>query len=172
MNKIFSTTLTLATTIALTTITNLPSEAEIINYDITVEIDSGALAGNIYFGSFSFDDDLLTGIDSELVDLEDFSFNFAGTEYTLTDDPNAGGEFLDGELLGLDFNAAEIFSFVPGFFSIDESFFAYDNPQPAGFGSVTYTLQNAESVPESSALLGLFTLVALGFAYQTKLNNQ
>ena len=58
------------------------------------------------------------------------------------------------------------FSFVPGFFALDEAFFTYDLVQGVGTGDIAYSLrpsQPPQSTPEPNSimsLLGLGTLVA------------
>ena len=42
-----------------------PSLAKPITYDFTVEVSQGSLAGNTYTGSFSYDDEQLTGVGKE-----------------------------------------------------------------------------------------------------------
>lgn len=143
--------------------------AATINYDITVNNLDGSLAGNDFTGNFSFDDATLLGSGSEFLPVSDLSFEFQGTTFTEDDDNSASAEveFFDGELLGLSYSVDADFSFVPGFFDLSESFFAYDlGGGDNGTGDVIYTLDtddpNPGVVPEPSIVIGLLTTVALG----------
>lgn len=143
--------------------------AATINYDITVNNLDGSLVGNEFTGTFSFDDTAFSGSGSELLPVSDLSFEFQGTTFTEDDDIsfNPEVEFFDGELLGLGYSTNVEFSFVPGFFSLSESFFSYDfGDGDAGAGDIIYTLDtddpNPGVVPEPSIVIGLLTTVALG----------
>ena len=135
-----------------------PAAAETIDFEFTVDIGSGALLGDTFAGSFSYDGTEVVGVDEEFVGLLSFDFDFQGTGFGL-DDAIAEAVFFDGEFLGLSyivgFPAAVSFSFVPGFFSVDEAFFAYENPLGDGDGSIVYA-----RVPEPSTLL----LLVIGLA--------
>ena len=144
-----------------------PTQAATITYDLQVSIDSGPLLNETYFGSFSFDDLTLTGVGDEFLPVTNLEFNFLGTDYTEADDAfGAEVEFFDGDFLGLSFSTDATFSFVPGFFALDEAFFTYDLVQGVGTGDIAYSLrpsQPPQSTPEPNSimsLLGLGTLVA------------
>lgn len=151
-------------------------EAATITYDITVDNFDGSLSGETFTGSFSFDDSSLTGTGSEFVSVFDLSFDFLGVTYTEADDislSGAGAEFDNGNFLGLSYSTNVEFSFVPGFFSVDESFFAYDFGQgDNGSGEVTYTLNNSTPVPEPATILGLFLGTLLPVSVSSLLKNK
>ncbi len=51
---------------------DVPSSlAKPIAYDFTVEVSQGSLAGNTYTGSFSYDDEQLTGVGQEEIRVTD-----------------------------------------------------------------------------------------------------
>lgn len=140
------------------------ARAATVSYDLEVFIDSGPLASEIFSGSFSFDDVSLTGSGSESASVSDLEFQFLETFYTEADDPNAEVEFVDEEFLGLSFSPNASLSFIPGFFTVNEAFFAYDTAQGAGAGDITYSLQQEPSppqptsVPEPHSVAGIFAL--------------
>ena len=135
-----------------------PAAADVIDFEFTVDITSGALLGDVFAGNFTYDETEVVGVDEEFVGLLSFEFDFLGTNYGLGD-AIAEAAFFNGEFLGLsyivDFPAPVSFSFVPGFFSVDEAFFAYEDPIGDGEGSIAYT-----QVPEPSTLL----LLVIGLA--------
>lgn len=138
-----------------------PAQAAKITYDFSVSIDSGTLLNETYSGSFSFDDITLTGVGDEFLPVSDLKFNFLDTDYIATDDSEV--VFLDGNFLGLSFSTDAYFSFVPGFFSLNESFFAYDlGSQEVGIGDINYTVRSSNPVPEPATIIGFVTTVILG----------
>jgi hypothetical protein len=147
-----------------------PSQAAIRDYTFDVFIDSGPLANNSYTGSLSFDD-----ADSPAF-LSDFQFNFEGQEYNELDDPLAVA-VLDGlDFLGVSYNVESppLFSFVPGFFDVNDSLFAYDlqpsAPDQGGFGTVAYTRipSGSTAVPGPLPVMG----AAAFFGYSRKLRQR
>lgn len=150
--------------------------AATINYDITVNNLDGSLTDNEFTGAFSFDNAALSGSGSEFLPVSDLSFEFQGTTFTEEDDVSSSAEveFFDGELLGLSYSTDVEFSFIPGFFSLSESFFAYDfGGGDVGTGDVIYTLDtttnpNPGVVPEPSTTVGLLTIVVLGISRTIK----
>ena len=149
-------------TLVVSVLASAPAQAGVIGFEFRVDIDSGALAGETFTGSFSYDEAEVTGIADEFVDLSSFDFNFQGLSFGLND-AVAEAAFFDGDFLGLsysiDFPAPVSFSFTPGFFEIGEAFFAYENPNGDGTGSLAFTPARA-SVPEPSTLL----LLVIGLA--------
>ncbi|MEM1143892.1 MAG: PEP-CTERM sorting domain-containing protein [Pseudomonadota bacterium] len=125
-----------------------------INFD--VDITSGPLVDETFDGHFSYDATDVVGVDEEFIDLLYLSFTFQGIDFDLAD---AVGEavFFDGEFLGLsyavDFPSPVIFSFTPGFFSVGEAFFSYEDVAGDGFGDVSFTAK----VPEPGSLLLLLS---------------
>ena len=142
------------------------SEAAVINYDFNVTIDSGLLVGDIYNGSFSYEDATLTNLGNESIELSSMTFSFLSSYYDLT---NAGfgatADFLDGHFLGVNYSVNgsndPFFYFVPAsgtFLPSDVPYFAYQTVTgDSGFGSINLT-----SVPLPGAVwlfgssLGLF----------------
>lgn len=132
-----------------------------MTYDFEVSIDFGSLVGETYSGFFEFDDSGLRGIGEEFLSVSNTSFDFDGLNYSETDGfPEV--LFFDGDLLGLSFSTAG-FSFIPGFFDLNEAFFAYDIPgQGNGTGDVTYTLRPDTPVASTPEPTAVFSLLALG----------
>jgi hypothetical protein len=134
--------------------TSLKADAALINYNLIVNIDFGPLTGNVYTGSFTYDNDGLTGTGNESVFLTDFNFNFDGNPYTFADDPGATVSFFDGTFLGLDYAVVSPPSptFISGSLDVSDALFTYDlgAPGTAGTGEITYQL-----VPEPSGWLAL-----------------
>ena len=128
-----------------------PAAADVIDFEFTVDITSGGLVGDTFAGNFSYDGTEVAGVDEEFVDLLSFEFSFQGISFGL-DDAIAEAAFFNGEFLGLsyivDFPAPVSFSFVPGFFGVDEAFFAYESTFGDGEGSIAYV-----QVPEPSTLV-------------------
>ncbi|ELR97355.1 PEP-CTERM sorting domain-containing protein [Gloeocapsa sp. PCC 73106] len=144
----------------------IPAHAAIVAYNFTVTPDSGPLAGNTYFGSFSFSDETLTGVGEEFLPesaITAINFNFVGENYTLADALSAGVQFQEGEFLGLEYVTDAVFAFAPGLTELESASFSYDLPSGAGFGDVSYTL-----VPEPSVLLGSIVLGVTGLAKRLK----
>lgn len=159
-----------AVAISLTTININQVNAATITYDITVNNLDGSLSGESFTGNFSFDDANLIGSGSEFLTVFDLSFDFLGTTYTENDSNyvlGAEAEFFDREFLGLSYSTDVEFSFVPGFLSLNDSFFAYDfGSGDNGTGDIVYTLQTSNpepnSIPEPVTIIGLLTTFALG----------
>lgn len=153
---------------SLTTIAIEQVNAATLTYDLEVNNLDGSLSGDSFTGSFSFDDDSLEGSGDEFVSVDNLSFDFLGTTYTENDDNSAFGaeaSFFDGEFLGLSYSTDVEFSFVPGFFSLSDSFFAYDlDSGNNGTGDITYTLRPSNPVPEPATIIGLLSTVVLGIS--------
>ncbi|MEA5511547.1 PEP-CTERM sorting domain-containing protein [Crocosphaera sp. UHCC 0190] len=137
-------------------------QAATVSYIFTGTLDSGSLNGETYSGSLSFDDLSL--------DVIDFNFSFLGSTFTIADaDTTPRVLFDNGQFLGLDYvvsNFNPSFSFIPGFFSIDEAYFAYDSGNSgAGFGSINYY-----AVPEPLTILGSLTALGFGAFFKRKLS--
>jgi hypothetical protein len=133
-----------------------PSEAAIINHDFNVTIDSGLLTGEVYNGSFAYDDATLTNLGLESIGLSSITFSFSSAYYDLSDAGfGATADFLDGLFLGINYSVngsnAPFFYFVPAlgtFLPYDVPYFAYQTvPGGSGFGSFNLT-----SVPLPGAL--------------------
>ncbi|MEO1400138.1 MAG: hypothetical protein AAFV72_02675 [Cyanobacteria bacterium J06635_1] len=165
-------------TLGVAIVGNVPAQA--IDFDFTVTAEDGSLAGEDFFGSFSFDDSGLTGIGTETFGIDDdleIEFTFDGVDFTAESDiffPDFPiVEFTDGVIAGLNFAGGSVF---PGLFTPDFTisnaddqlaggdFFTYDTfAAGSGTGTVTYTeFTEATDVPEPSfvfALLGLGLLL-------------
>jgi hypothetical protein len=171
MKKIALPVLTVATiTLGIASIQIEPAQGATISYDMTVNNLDGSLAENDFTGSFSFDDASLMGVGSEFLSVNDLSFDFLGTTYTENDDNSSFGveaEFLDGDFLGLSYSTDVQFSFLPGFFSLSDSYFAYDlGDEDNGTGDVIYTKRpnnpDPSPVPEPTTMIGLLATSILG----------
>lgn len=136
-------------------------------YDFDLAIESGPLLEQTFDGFFSYKDSNVTGIGEEFVELENFEFEFLGTKYTSETHDNLFAEVVlfDGEFLGLSL-LNDTFSFNPGFFELEESFFSYDIGDLKGIGEFNYTLRppgligggdddKHESTPEPNTIIGL-----------------
>jgi hypothetical protein len=141
------------------TLAGTPAFSDTVSFEFIVDIVSGELVGDTFTGRFSYDGDAVTGVEDEFVALSSLRFDFQGQAYGL-DDGTAEAAFFDGDFLGLsysvDFPARDAFSFLPGFFDLDEAFFAYEAPGGDGIGAIAYTV-----VPLPGALL-LFASGVLG----------
>ncbi len=149
----------------LTTIDINQIHAATITYDMEVNNLVGSLSADSFSGSFSFDDDSLLGSGDEFLSVNDLSFDFLGTTYTESDDNfDAEATFLDGEFLGLSYSTDVEFAFIPGFFSLSDSYFTYDlGSGDIGTGDIAYTIStsNPNPVPEPATIIGLLTTVML-----------
>lgn len=165
MNNKLSQVLITATTLAMGTFTIQTAQAAILNFDVNVNIDSGPLNGESYSGSFRYDNSSLTGVGDESVALSSIDFNFFGVDYDENNGTTPDAIFLDNDFLGLSWSADSVeFSFVPGFTSIDQAFFAYDilGGAGAGAGDITFTQDlDLQDVPESNSVIGLLLLGGL-----------
>ncbi len=156
---------TASTVVGMAVINSNPVHAASISYDVEVIIDSGSLTGETYTGFFTFDDSRLTGIGEEFLSVSQISFDFNGVNYTETDD-FFGPEvlFFDGDFLGLSFSTDAEFSFIPGFFDLEESFFSYNiSGEVDGAGDINYNL-----VPEPLTILGTMTALSFGGFFKRK----
>lgn len=145
-----------STVLAALLLAALPAaQAATLSWNVSGMLDSGVLAGQTFYGNFSFDDTGLTGSGEEWLPVGTLSLNFAGTSYTLADaDALTEVAFLDGGFLGLSFVASgkePLIAFIPGFGSLGEAFVAYDSALGlSGAGDAIYA---AVPEPASSALL-------------------
>lgn len=146
--------------------------AATVQYHITVNNLDGSLTGNEFTGEFSFDDAKLSGSGSEFLPVSDLSFVFQGTTFTEDDDlsGNPEVEFFDGDFLGLSYSVDADFSFIPGFFDLSDSFFAYDlGSGDVGTGDTIYRLDPSdpnpnpptETVPEPNTIIAILSTAIL-----------
>ncbi|MGD1900947.1 MAG: hypothetical protein ACFB9N_01755 [Geitlerinemataceae cyanobacterium] len=150
------------TTGAIAAIAAAPATAATVTYDFDVAIDSGELDGQAFSGSFSFDDEVLTGTDEEFIAVDALSFDFLSLEYTEADGfPEV--VFFDGDFLGLEFSADD-FAFTAGFFDLSEAFFSYDGEVASGTGDVVFALREDEEPTSTPEPAGLLAIGAAGIA--------
>ena len=105
------TSITVWATVASAMMLNiLPSQALPVAYDFTVVVKEGSLAGKTFEGSFSYDDEVITGKGTEEITVADglkTNINFFGENYTEKEDQNYPQFpkliFQDGEIYLLDF---------------------------------------------------------------------
>jgi hypothetical protein len=140
------------------------ANAAIINYNFTVNIESGSLIGNNYTGGFSYDDSEtpVDFFDINTRSLVSFFFSFNGSDFTELDDLFATVDFdpFDNTFLGLSYQGDD-FTFASGVFGVDEAVFTYTGTGfNDGTGSITFTQVSDDlvSTPETSVLLGLLTV--------------
>jgi len=145
-----------------------PAQASVVAYTFDILIDSGPLQPNSYSGSFAYD--------TNTFNLTSFSFNFQGTQYDASDDPDATVFIDNGVFLGLDYNidTQPAFSFVPGFFAVDEAFFSYDLVPGTGQGGGGSLMFTRVVKPETSAVPGPLPLLgaAACFGYSRRLRQR
>lgn len=157
MNKFTLQALALAAGLALAPV----AQAALVNGSFDVTIDSaGALAGQTFSGSFSFDDAaFMPGFGGdEFAPLLSFAFEFAGMQFELADLVYGDVVRSAGAFSGLDAVGAS-FSFIPATGPFAASF-AFDLAGVgAGNGNLSFVLQPAV-VPEPASL----ALVGLGLA--------
>ncbi len=162
-------------------------EAATITYDFSVGVTTGALAGNSYDGSFSYDDSTLIGIGGETVGVEEklsINFEFLGKTYTETDDNNFAFnfpqvEFKDGSLVGLQYLVTDVLNGSISSFAIfgdnpdglgggDKFSYVNENSVEVSEGSVIYSLKSpSTSVPEPNIVLGL-GVIGFGWLYSKR----
>ena len=160
--------------------------AEAVDFKFNGEVDSGALAGEKFNGSFSYDESLVTGtgdfFSQEYITVSNIEFNFLNSTFT---EANGIPEvaFDGNNLMGLSFNvnnatAGNIqldFSFVPGFTDISESYFTYSpTTGNGGTGFVTFTEQIdvPQPIPEPTTILGTTLALGLGSVSKKKASNR
>ena len=148
-----------------------PAFATPVEFDFTVDITSGALVGERFSGNFSYDEADVVGTADEFADLSSFMFSFQGFDFGLNDSIAPEAAFFDGEFLGLsysvDLSAPVFFSFVPGFFSVDDAFFAYEDPNGDGDGTIAFSRAAQVSAPISLFLLASGLIGMLGLRKKT-----
>ncbi|MEL6232191.1 MAG: PEP-CTERM sorting domain-containing protein [Cyanobacteria bacterium J06627_3] len=149
------------------------------DFSVTI-VEGDFLVGNTFFGQLTYDDSLLNGMGTELIDpnsgLRSLSFDYVAADlstsatYTDADDDIDSGFplaiFQDGTLTGLDYSASItsnlVFQFreepsgVFGFFTDDFSTFESNT------GAVAFA--EPEPVPEPSALVGLVAIATFAIS--------
>jgi len=143
------------------------SEAAIIRYNFNGTIDSGLLSGQVYDGSFAYDNATLAYMGIESIDLSSLSFNFLSTAFNLANaDFTPTADLLNGIFLGINYYVSGFdpsFALESGFGtgSPNDARFSYQTLSgDSGFGSL-----NVTAVPVPPALwlfgssLGLLTFI-------------
>lgn len=136
--------------------------ASSVTYGFTATLDTGALQGTRFGGSFAFDPAGATGIGQDFLTLTALDFNLLGTRFTRADIDQGGQAILqDGHLL---YFTAAIFPESPTS-PVSDIAFGFGGPgvigyvargaQGIGLGEYVIT---ASPVPEPSSLV----LIALG----------
>ncbi|MGD1901241.1 MAG: hypothetical protein ACFB9N_03270 [Geitlerinemataceae cyanobacterium] len=87
-----------------------PVQAEPVIYDFTVEVRTGSLAGNSFYGTFRYDDDAIAGTGRETIGVDDgltVKMRFYGLDFQAPDDVDFPDyprvNLVDGEIESLDF---------------------------------------------------------------------
>ena len=87
-----------------------PVEAKPVTYDFTVVVNQGSLSGKSFDGSFTYDDELISGAGAEEIDVKkglSVTMNFLGKKYSEADDTSYPEyprlTLQDGEIQTLDF---------------------------------------------------------------------
>ncbi len=117
------------------------SAATLFAFKADVSVTSGSLTDETFSARFIADTAALTGLEEEFLPVSRFRFDFGGETYTEADGV-AEIVYFDGDFLGLSYNVETpaTFSFVPGFFGLDEAFFAYEAVGGDGVGDVAYSV--------------------------------
>jgi hypothetical protein len=140
-----------------------PASAAVVHYSFTVVPDDPSVTQGT--GSFSFDDAQVPApspFGDDLYALSDFSFSFGGNTYLLAGLDFGDAVFSGGQFVGLDAAAGSLFSLVPGSPALADAYFAYELAGQPGYGTVTYTQDNQQQVPEpATAWLALLALAPL-----------
>jgi len=151
----------------------IPAQAAIQIYNFNGVMDSGSYSGELFSGSFSFDDATVDTSGLDIANLLSFDMSFLSTNYSLvntTDYPTIMPDvsFLDGSFLGLSLSIDSItpqvgFSFVPGTVDASDAFIAYDTTLlgSSGGGNVIYApIPEVETYAMLLAGLGVMGAVA------------
>lgn len=184
MTKLFSKVAIAAASLAISAaiIEANPVQAASISYDLEILPDSGPLANQKTTGFFSYDDANLMGVGEEFLPVTEIEINLGDNTYNQSTDFEAA--FLDGDFLGLSgADANNTMSLVPGFFSIDSAYLAYDFKQGSGAADMVFSdptpinnpgnpgnpnpPKNPTDIPEPSTLLGL-GILSLGLLFTKK----
>ncbi|MBR8836128.1 MAG: PEP-CTERM sorting domain-containing protein [Stigonema ocellatum SAG 48.90 = DSM 106950] len=152
-----------------------PAQASVINYNLTVDVTSGANVGE-YHGSFSYDDSTLRREGSEKVGISQglsILFNYLGTTYTENNDTGSQVgfpivSFDNGKLLGLNYlvhNQFYIADHLGSPYTGGSKFYQYPNSSDDGqsgtqVGTVMYS--GSTSVPEPSTIVGAVAAAGIG----------
>ncbi len=130
----------LALAAATLSLSGTAATAAPVAFQADVSVTSGDLAGQSFSATMLADTAALTGFGEEFLPVQRLSFQFGGLTYT-EDDGLAELVYFDNAFLGLSYSVdtPDTFSFVPGFFDIDEAFFAYEGLETDGEGDLSYS---------------------------------
>ncbi|ACC85056.1 PEP-CTERM sorting domain-containing protein [Nostoc punctiforme] len=139
-----------------------PTQAAIVTYDFDASLNTGALQGTKFPGTFSYDNSEQTGIGQEFISLKTLDFSLLGTTFTKAD-LSQGGQVI--------INNGNVEDFTAAFFSPFNIAFGFGGPGIIGYsglgtsGEGVYTIR-AETVPEPTDIYG--GPIALGFGWLMK----
>jgi hypothetical protein len=191
--NIFKTSL--AVVVGVSAISNGQSLAASVTYNFLVNDLDGSLAGQTYYGSFSFDDLYLTGHGRETIkDVGEnlsFSFDFLGDHYDETNDPYERTQvsFLNGRPQSIYFRGNyDTYPTIPytfgftatntdengNFFPVEFYYLIDGINGSAGNGNVVFLDNgngNNQSVPEPGSIFGV-SAIALTVAASKKVNRK
>ena len=168
-----------------------PSSAQAVTMtnDFRVDVTTGSLAGQSFFGNFQYDDAGLTGIGEEILDSSNgslgVSFNILGSTYTEQSDDGFPDFpqliFQDGSLLGLDFlvfpsavtndpqRDLRFVQILPtGFRAALVSEPELPEPLPFSGSEGTVTYGSSTAVPAPAVFPGVLAAGALGAVYRKR----
>lgn len=143
-----------------------PTQAAIVTYGFDAALNSGALQGTKFPGTFSYDNSEQTGIGQEFISLKTLDFSLLGTTFTKAD-LSQGGQVI--------VNNGNVEYFTGAFFSPFNIAFGFGGPGLIGYnapganasGEGVYTIR-AETVPEPNFALGVLTFGALSVGLRRK----
>ncbi len=159
-----------------------PTQAALVNYGFTVNATSGSNPGQ-YFGSFQYDDSILTGLGEETLGVSNglsILFDYLGTQYTEASDFDYPSSpvvsFTNGDLSGLSYLVEDQF-FIgndPGnpntggtkFYSI----LSADLLSTTEVGTVTYSKSTSVPEPMTVGGIAIASAIALGMKRQKKVS--
>lgn len=142
-----------------------PTQAAIITYDFDASLNSGALQGTKFTGTFSYENSEQTGIGEEFISLKTLEFSLLGTNFTKAD-ISQGGQVIINNGSVEDFTAAIFLPFNIAFGFGGEGIIGYNVPGDVNAsGEGVYTIQ-VETVPEPTDIYG--GTLALGFGWLMK----
>lgn len=148
--------------------TVLPAQAAVQSYSFNGVMDSGFYNGEVYTGSFSFDDATIDNTGLDIASLINLNMDFLNSNFNLASSVGMPDvSFQDGSFLGLSWNVESsipdfALTFVAGSNDTSDAFVAYDTTLGlSGAGNVIYApVPEADSYAMFLAGLGLLGFVA------------
>ncbi|WP_340095866.1 PEP-CTERM sorting domain-containing protein [Nostoc punctiforme] len=141
-----------------------PTQAAIVTYGFDASLNTGALQGTKFPGTFSYDNSEQTGIGQEFISLKTLDFSVLGTTFTKAD-LSQGGQVIISNGNVEDFTAAFFSPFNIAFGFGGPGIIGYNAPGVNASGEGVYTIR-AETVPEPTDIYG--GPIALGFGWLMK----